>query len=85
MLLEPGQLVMEINLHAHRPYDFDEVQLFRKQEAGSPWIEQSRLACLGYYEFQSTGQYPDHTPYTWLRPVIPAERLRQGMLIEDRS
>jgi hypothetical protein len=76
---------MEIDLHADRPDDLNEVQLFRKHDAGSPWIEQSRLARLGYYELQLTGQYPDHAPNTFLRPVIPAERLRQGMFIEDRS
>jgi len=75
---------MEINLHADRPDDFDEVHLFWKHDAWGPWIEQSRLACLGNDELQPTGQYSDHAPYTFLRPVIPAERLRQGMLIEDR-
>ena len=75
---------MEINLHADRPDDFDEVQLFWKHDAWDPRFEHSGLACLGNDELQLTGQYPDHAPNTFLRPVIPAERLRQGMLIEDR-
>ena len=82
MLLEVGQLIVELDLHLHRTKRLDTVSLIQQQEAGTAGLEDGLGCRVEHPVAYSAAQYPDDAPHAGFGAMFPAQSGRQRVFIE---